>query len=154
MNLINSIGNAMVKRGEALLMKGYEKQFGRQLGTVSRNGNKAFSKFVGNNEIVTGLDRQGNVISKITREVGEVHNNIGSGTVHTERFRDGKLTSVTDTRLATNYRNSLTHYADGSAVYRIWDCPNGVAELKTLTIPSVYTKGSDAPVLTRKSFNV
>lgn len=153
MSFINSIGKKLVSGGETLLIKDYVNRYGKQIGKVSRNGHKAFSRFEGNKEIITGLDREGNVISKITRDISGVHNNIGEGTIHTERFRDGVLTSTTDARLATNYRDILTHYSDGSVLRKTLYRPDGGWKLDTTVIPSVYEKGIPKIVTTTKTFN-
>lgn len=154
MSFINSLGKKLVSGGETLLMKDYVKQYGKQIGKVSRNGQRAFSRFEGNKEIITGLDREGNVISKITRDISGVHNNVGEGTIHTERFRDGILISTTDARLATNYRDILTHYSDGSVLRKTLYGSDGGWKLDTTVIPSVYAKnGVPKIVTTTKTFN-
>ena len=154
MSFINSIGKKLVSGGETLLMKDYVNRYGKQIGKVSRNGHTAFSRFEGNKEIITGLDREGNVISKITRDVSGVRNNIGNGTIHTERFRDGVLTSTTDANLATDFRDVLTHNADGSALRKTLYRHDGGWKLDTTVIPSVYEKNAVPKIATTtRTFN-
>ena len=152
MNLISKFGKVLVSSGESVLMQQYKKMYGHQIGKTSRSGHKAFAKIVDNKEVITGLDREGSVISKITRDIKDVRKNIGSGTSHTEIFKDGKLISVTDTRMATNFRKSTTHFADGSVTCRVWDCPNAIGTLKIINIPSVYAKGTNDIVVNTKMF--
>jgi len=154
--MLEKLGQALVSRGENILMKQYSKQYGHQIGKISKNGHKAFFKFDKGKEVITGLDRQGNVISKITRDIADVKGNVGSGTIHTERFRDGKLFSVTDVRLATNFRDIFTRYADSSAVRkRLLLNPHGRWHLETSRIASVYSKTSEPAIVTSsKCYNV
>lgn len=155
MAFMNFVGKGLVSLGESCLMKEYVKQYGKQIGKVSRSGHKAFSRFEGSKEIITGLDRQGNVISKIARDVPGVKGNVGNGTIHAERFRDGVLTSTTDVKLATNFRDVLTHYADGSALRKTLYRPEDVWKLDTTIIPSVYEKNAGSQIITTtKTFDV
>ena len=62
--------------------------------------------------------------------------------------------STTDARLATNYRDILTHYSDGSVLRKTLYGSDGGWKLDTTVIPSVYAKnGVPKIVTTTKTFN-
>lgn len=154
--LIIKIGKSLISKGENILMKRYVKQYGQQIGRVSKNGHKAFSKLEDGKEVVTGLDSNGNVISKITKDILWGIDKVISGTSHCERFKDGVLTSVSDTRLATNFRDVFTRFADSSAtrkrltlnVHNRWS-------VETARMSSVYSKTTNQPYsVTTKCFDV
>jgi hypothetical protein len=144
--MLERLGNALAAIGDSILMKHYTKKYGAQIGKVSKSGYKAFCKVKAGKEVVTGLDRKGNVVSIIKRDIRFIKNSVGVGNVHTERFRDGKQISVTDMKLATNFRDIFTRFLDSSAVRKRMYLNNyGRINIERTRIEPVYSSNSNYP---------
>ena len=104
MSISNRIGGFLQNRGNKIVQKGLEKQYGQQIGKVANNGSKAFQRKVGDTTVTTGLSWDNKVIAEVTKKGNKI-----SGTTKKIRFnKDGDIVEVSHSRRATDYRNNVS----------------------------------------------